>query len=97
MMNGVGIWDIVAYDEWCGYLDIVAYVQKRAVVQTRSIDKMHISFSVNGSHILCGICEPYSIRLAPSHIRYSSIVNQGSGLVTRGSTCAYNQGSDLCL
>ena len=20
MMNGVGIWDIVAYDEWCGYL-----------------------------------------------------------------------------
>ena len=33
MMNGVGIWDIVAYDEWCGYLghccvgiwDIVAY------------------------------------------------------------------------
>ena len=20
MMNGVGIWDIVAYDEWCEYL-----------------------------------------------------------------------------
>ena len=60
MMNGVGIWDIVTY------------VQKRAVLQTQSIQNVHISFSLNGSHITQW---HFCMRHAPSHIKYSSIVN----------------------
>ena len=60
MMNGVGIWDIVTY------------VQKRAVLQTQSIQNVHISFSLNGSHITQW---HFCMRLAPSHIKYSSVVN----------------------
>ena len=39
MMNGVGIWDIVTY------------VQKRAMLQTRSIDKMLFRFSFSKPYV----------------------------------------------